>query len=166
VSRRLVLLLMALALVLTGSLLAWPQLRGRWLLERSQARILDVFPTPLDDGTVRLSIAYEYVVPEAPGGHSSTSQIGWQIGDAFFRPMPDPVVARDRVDEVTRRLLDSDHEGVRMRPVYFLPNDPEGGAFILDETAEVPSKRLQIGAVLVGIGLLIGFQGLRRGTHL
>ena len=91
-SRRLLLLLLGLALVITGSLLAWPQLRRRWLLVRSEARILDVFPTPLDDGTVRLAIAYEYVVPEAPGGHARNIQIGWQIGDAFFRPMPDPVV--------------------------------------------------------------------------
>lgn len=162
---RIALLGLALALMVTGALLAWPQLRGRWLLLRSEARILDVFPTALDDGTVRLAIAYEYLVPQAPGGHEKIMQLGWRIGDAFFRPMADPVVERERVDEVTRRLLDADHQGAHMRTVYFTTNDPTGDAFILDETAEVPSKRLQVGAVLVGIGLLVGWQGLRRGVH-
>lgn len=90
--------------------------------------------------------------------------LGWQIGDAFFRPMEDPIVEAARADQIIRNLLDADASARRQRVVFFVANDPVGTAFILDETAAAPTNRLQLGAVLIGIGLLGGLYAWRRGA--
>lgn len=150
------------ALVVTGALLAWPQARGWWLYQRSTARILDVLTEPAPGGLVRLAVLYEYELPRVQGAGERTWQLSWRLGDAFFRPMPDPLVESGRVDQVVRSLLDAERPDRRLRTVFFTANDPVGSAFILDETAAAPSNRLQIGVVLVGIGLIAGLYAWRR----
>jgi hypothetical protein len=159
---RLVVSVLVVVLVITGALLAWPQVRGWWLYQRAPARIIDVLPTHLDGGLVRLSILYEYELPRPIGQRERHFQMGWQVGDAYFRPMPDPVVEAGRVDQAVRGLLDADQPDRRWRTVFFAANDPVGTAFILDETAAVPANRLQIGVVLIGIALLFGIYRWRR----
>jgi len=162
---RLVVLAVVLAIVITGALFAWPQVRGYWLYQRTTARILDVLPETLPDGRVRLAIAYEYELPRKADAAVREVSLGWQIGDAFFRPMPDPVIEEARVDQVIRQLLDADSAARQSRIVFFAANDPVGTAFILDETAPTPTNRLQLGAVLIGLGVLGGIYALRRGAN-
>jgi hypothetical protein len=159
---RLLVITAVCALLVTGSLLAWPQLRGWIFLQRTPGRILDVVTTPLGDGKVALAIGYEYLLPRRPGVHAREFQIGWQIGDPFFHPIPDPVVEAGRSEAVVRALLDADQPEPRMRTVFFASNDPVGTAFILDETAQDATHRVQIGAILVGIGILLGFYTWRQ----
>ena len=159
---RLVVSVLVLTLAITGGLLAWPQVRGWWLYQRAPARIIDVLPTVLADRSVRLSILYEFELPRLPGQRERHFQMGWQVGDPYFRPMPDPVVEAGRVDQAVRVLLDSDLPDRRWRTVFFAANDPVGTAFILDETAAVPANRLQIGVVLIGIALVFGLYRWRR----
>ena len=161
---RLVVLVLVLILMLTGMLLAWPQVRGWWLYQRAPARIIDVLPAALADGSVRLSILYEYELQRQPGQRERHFQMGWQVGDAYFRPMPDPVVEAGRVDQLVRGLLDADKPDRLWRTVFFAANDPVGTAFILDETAAVPANRLQIGVVLISIALVFGIYRWRRGA--
>ena len=161
---RLVVFVLVLILVITGALLAWPQMRGWWLYQRAPARIIEVLPTVQADGSVRLSILYEFELPRPPGQRERHFQMGWQVGDAYFRPMPDPVVEAGRVDQTVRGLLDADLPDRRWRTVFFAANDPVGTAFILDETAAVPANRLQIGVVLIGIALVFGLYRWRRGV--
>jgi len=161
---RLMVIALVLAIVVTGALFAWPQVRGYWLYQRTTARILDVLPQTLDDGRVRLSVAYEYELPRDPKYPGRQVSLGWQVGDSFFRPMEDPVVDAARADQVIRKLLDADALSRQLRTVFFVANDPVGTAFILDETAAAPTNRLQLGAVLIGIGLLGGIYAWRRGA--
>ncbi len=161
---RMAVLIVVLVVMATGALLAWPQVRGYWLYQQAQARILDVLPTTLPDGRVQLAIAYEFDLPRVAGKRERQVALGWQVGDAFFRPMPDPVVEAARADQVVRDLLDADSQRRRSRTVFFVANDPAGTAFILDETAAAPTHRLQLGAVLIGIGLLGGLYAWRRGA--
>ena len=161
---RLVIIALVLAIVVTGALFAWPQVRGYWLYQRTTARILDVLPETLADGRVRLSVAYEYDLPRDPNQKARQVSLGWQIGDSFFRPMEDPIVEAARADLVIRKLLDADASTRQQRVVFFVANDPVGTAFILDETAATPTNRLQLGAVLIGIGLLGGLYAWRRGA--
>lgn len=162
---RLAIILAVLAIVVTGALFAWPQVRGYWLYQRTTARILDVLPETLADGRVRLSVAYEFELPRDPKQPGRYISLGWQIGDSFFRPMEDPIVEATRSDLIIRKLLDADASGRLFRTVFFTANDPVGTAFILDETAAVPTNRLQLGAVLIGIGLLGGLYAWRRGAE-
>ena len=155
---------LVLAIVATGGLLAWPQVRGYWLYQRTTARILDVLPETLVDGRVRLSVAYEFDLPRDPKQKGRQVSLGWQIGDSFFRPMEDPIVDAARADLVIRKLLDADASTRLQRVVFYVPNDPVATAFILDETAAASTNRLQLGAVLVGIGLLGGLYAWRRGA--
>ena len=159
---RLLVIAAVCALLVTGGLLAWPQLRGWIFLQRTPARILDVVTTPVGEGKVAIAVAYEYLLPRRPGVRAREFQIGWQIGDPFFRPIPDPVIEAGRSEAVVRSLLDADQPEPRMRTVFFAANDPVGTAFILDETALVATHRVQIGAILVGIGILLGFYTWRR----
>lgn len=161
---RLMVIALVLAIVATGGLLAWPQVRGYWLYQRTTARILDVLPETLVDGRVRLSVAYEFDLPRDPKQKGRQVSLGWQIGDSFFRPMEDPIVDAARADLVIRKLLDADASTRLQRVVFYVPNDPVATAFILDETAAASTNRLQLGAVLVGIGLLGGLYAWRRGA--
>lgn len=161
---RLIVALVTVALVITGGLLAWPQVRGWWLYQRTTARILDVLPTTRSDGNIDLAIVYEYELPTPVKPGERSWVLGWRIGDAYFRTIPDPVVEPERIEQVTRELLDADEPNRHLRQVFFSANDPEGTAFILDETAAVPANRLQIGTVLMAIGLLAGFYAWRRGA--
>ena len=160
---RVAIIALVLITIITGGLFAWPQVRGYWQFERTTARILDVIPETLADGRVRLSIAYEYDLPRDPQKSQRQTSLGWQIGDAYFRPMEDPLIESARLDPLTRLLLDADAPARRLRTVFFKANDPVGTAFILDESAAAPANRLQFGSVLIGIGLLGGFYAWRRG---
>lgn len=160
-----VLLALVLAIIVTGALLAWPQVRGYWLYQRVPARIIDVLPETLADGRVRLSIIYEFDLPRTANSHERRTSLGWQIGDQFFRHMDDPVVDAARADQVIRGLLDADASQRHLRTAFLVANHPAETAFILDETAAAPARRLQLGAVLVGIGLLGGFYVWRRGAY-
>ena len=161
---RLMIVVLMLIIIITGALFAWPQVRGYWLFQRTTARILDVIPETQPDGRVRLSIAYEYDLPRDPKQPQRVQSLGWQIGDSYFRHMEDPLIDAARVDQITRLLLDADAPNRQLRTVFFVANDPVGTAFILDETAAVPAKRLQLGSVLIGIGILGGFYAWRRGA--
>ncbi len=161
---RLMIVLLMVIIIITGGLFAWPQVRGYWLFQRTTARILDVIPETQADGRVRLSIAYEYELPRDPKQPQRVVSLGWQIGDSYFRHMEDPLIDAARVDQITRRLLDADAPSRQLRTVFFVANDPVGTAFILDETAAVPAKRLQLGSVLIGIGILGGLYAWRRGA--
>ena len=84
---RRVLIALGLLLAFLGLLLCWPL--GRTLLthERGQARVLEIYRTPLPNGLVGLRAVWEIEV--APGR--------WLIGDAqrnqFFRQMDDPTLS-------------------------------------------------------------------------
>jgi hypothetical protein len=173
-----------IALLVTGALVAWPQVRGFWLYERTEARILDVIPTVLADGRVQLAIAYEVRRPPAPGSSDRVRewQISWTVADAWFRPMADPIVAASDAEAAIDRWLDAGQAGRRLRVAYRLPqregaatvsadtvsanttaaNDHDDATFILDETSTATAGRVQLGTSLIGVGLVLALWLLRR----
>jgi hypothetical protein len=141
-----ILLLVGLLLCGTGLFLLWPLVYQVWRCERVWGQILAVFPQPLPDGRVRLSVVYDFPVPNQAGrtiilGHTQASL-------STMQPVDDPVVEADQAEGLERSFMTA-----RSRRVFFLPNDPAATAFILSEAAPGPA--------LGGIhGLAMFFLGL------
>ncbi len=158
-------------LIATGALVALPQVKGWFVYERGQGIVLDVFPQDLGDGTVRLSVAWEFTAPGTPaaktggsagagdsagagGSDGARSWLSYQLCDGLFRPLAqDPVVAAERADAVMRRWLDEGDQRKHYRTVFYLPEDPGGTAMIRDESAAQGERRLPLGIALVVVGL-------------
>ncbi len=149
-----------LAMLVTGGSLVWPSAAGFLAYERSLGRILDVIPESLPEGRVRLRICFEFPVSVAGGGRRN--QLGWGVADAYFRLLGDPVVASSRAEGVIRELMDTDQGRLRPRTVFYRAEDPAGTAFILDETAERPTRRIPVGLVLLGVAAVWSLSLWRR----
>jgi hypothetical protein len=146
-------LVLQLALIITGVLVAWPQIRGWVMLQRAPGVVLEVFPRPLPNGMVALAVAYEFRLPKPGGGQ--VSYLSYQLADDRFRPLAgDPQVEPHRVEEVVRAWLDLDEDGRRYRTVFFDPKDPANTAMLPDKSGQRPRNRMLIGALLAAAGML------------
>ncbi len=152
-------LLAVIVLMVTGALLVWPQVRGYWTHRRSEGRIIDVLPEQVPGG-VRLRLTYEF--PAGRTEEGQRRQLGYQVADPFFKPIDDPLLPADRAEGILRRLRDADSGVELRRTVFYQPEDPAGTAFILDDTVELPRRRLHIGFVLIALGVLWSFAAARQ----
>ena len=145
---RRVLIALGLLVALIGLLLCWPLGRTFLTHERGQARVLELYSTPLSDGLVSLRAVWEI---EVSAGR-------WLLGDAqhnqFFRRMDDPVMSVAEAAAVAVRVL-PDRQG-RLTPVkaFWKSNDPDGTAFIIDVSETHPWRRYIFGLATCGLGLI------------
>lgn len=155
---RVLALLIALVLMAIGVLFTWPALRVLSSHERVRGEILDAYAyaLPQGDGLV-ISVLYRFPLPPSED-QARRWQLAWNQANQQWRIMPDPVVSADRAETVVQTLLAGD----RSRTVWFLANDPEGTAFILDEATGRPGRRVQTGLALFAVGLLWWFFARRR----
>ncbi len=145
---RRVLIALGLLLAFLGLLLCWPL--GRTLLthERGQARVLEIYRTPLPNGLVGLRAVWEIEV--APGR--------WLIGDAqrnqFFRQMDDPTLSAEAADSVASRVLPDRQGRQNLVKAFWKVNDPDGTSFIIDVSDTHPWRRYILGLAACGLGLI------------
>lgn len=135
-------------LVLTGALMAWPAARTWLTRQHAQAVVLNASVVPLPDGRAQVAVLYRFTVGEQDG--VEVQQLAYRQADQNYQPIPDPALAPAEAEAVVQGILAGD----RWRTVWFLANDPERSAFILEEAGGRPGRRALTGAALLLVGLL------------
>lgn len=145
---RLLGLAIVLCLVGTGALMAWPAVRTWITRTHTPGEVLNATAVPAGEGRAQVAVLYRFTVGERDG--AVLQQLAYRQADQNYRPIPDPVLPAAEAEAVVQGILAGD----RWRTVWFLANDPEGSAFILEEAGGRPGRRALTGAALVVVGLL------------
>ncbi len=151
-------LLVGLALIIYGGVIAWPLIYATTHYTEVRGRILEVFSERLPEDMARVTIAYDFPVPSRQGRIVAIGHAQWNS-------------AMQRVDSITIPALQLpryEHELIHLAPgrrVFFAMNDPIGTAFMLTDLDARGALGRDQGLMLIIAGLVmwcVGFLVRRR----
>jgi hypothetical protein len=152
-------ILLGVVLTLMGLAVVLPLAMVYWSYSLARGEIKDVFLQPIPPDQSRLQVVFEFTVDGHDGKATYCSRGGNQV-DARFRPISDPVLAKDEAAARAKSLLGDDPRLRQTRTVYYKSADPAGTAVIVTEGS--PNRRYEIGLALIGGGLLTFVLARRR----
>lgn len=143
----------AIALLVIGGLLLAPLARAWVFQEHATGRVLDLLPMPMENGLVRATVAYQFLVetPDAIHRHLSYAQ-----ADGLFRPVEDPLLDADELEGARRSLgLTAGGPDLRSVTVFYRAEDPGASAAIHSVSPNDRTRRYALGLGVIVAALVV-----------